>query len=63
MILTKNIVVDGQTIFSGERVAFLEESAKVQTPMTWLSEHQINLRIEKELREEHILSQRRLSLG
>jgi len=68
MILTRNVVVDGQTLFSGERIpAILTTSeawqinANVQEPMNWLSEHQTNLRLEKELIQEHILSQQKSS--
>lgn len=62
MILTRNVVVDGQTLFSGERISGPSpEEWTFQKPMTWLSEHQTNLRIEKELRQEHILSQHKSS--
>lgn len=52
MILTKNIVVNGQTIFSGEFVPFLDPTARVQQPMTWLSEHQCALRLAGETHSE-----------
>lgn len=60
MILRENMVdtETGQTYFSGERVA-VHNVCRIQRPMTWLSEHQIQLRIEK----EHILSQHKSSIG
>ena len=70
MILRENVVIDGQTFFSGERMPeymptgdLYDMHANVQKPMTWLSKHQTQLKIKKELRQEHILSQHKSSIG
>jgi hypothetical protein len=49
MILNNNWVdTDGQTHFSGERVTVIPIDWRKQVPVGWLSEHQIQLRIDSE---------------
>lgn len=49
MILIRNVVINGQTHFSGERVTLNPSEVFVCTqPIKWLSEHQCASRLAKE---------------